>query len=312
VTACGIGAGDEVIVPANTFFATAEAVSTAGATPVFVDADPVSYTIDITQIEAAITERTRAIIPVHLYGQPADLDPIFEIAARHKLSVIEDAAQAHGTLYKGRRVGALGRANCFSFYPGKNLGAYGEGGAVVTDDAEVARRVRLLREHGSEQKYRHEIVGYNFRLEGIQGAVLNVKLKYLDGWNDQRRAHAARYRELLTDANNEGDALLLPQELPYARHIYHLYVVQTEARDALQKHLSAAGIQTGIHYPVPVHLQPAYRSLGHRPGDFPVAERQAARVLSLPMFPELSDVQIARVTESLRAFAGSQLSAAHV
>jgi dTDP-4-amino-4,6-dideoxygalactose transaminase len=172
--------------------------------------------------------------------------------------------------------------------------------------------VRLLREHGSEQKYRHEIVGYNFRLEGIQGAVLNVKLKYLDGWNDQRRAHAAHYRELLIEANKEVKALLLPQELPYARHIYHLYVVQTEARDALQKHLSAAGIQTGIHYPVPVHLQPAYRSLGHRLGDFPVAERQAARVLSLPMFPELSDVQIARVTQSLRAFAGSQLSAAHV
>ena len=176
VTACGIGAGDEVIVPANTFFATAEAVSTAGATPVFVDADAVSYTIDVNRIEAAITPRTRAIIPVHLYGQPADLDPIFEIAARHNLAVIEDAAQAHGTLYKGRRVGACGRANCFSFYPGKNLGAYGEGGAVVTDDVEVARRVRLLRDHGSEQKYRHEIIGYNFRLEGIQGAVLNVKL----------------------------------------------------------------------------------------------------------------------------------------
>ena len=312
--ACGIGAGDEVIVPANTFFATAEAVSTAGATPVFVDADPLSYTIDIGKIEAAITERTRAIIPVHLYGQPADLDPIFEIAARHKLSVIEDAAQAHGTLYKGRRVGALGRANCFSFYPGKNLGAYGEGGAVVTDDADVARRVRLLRDHGSEQKYQHDIIGYNFRLEGMQGAVLNVKLTYLDGWNDLRRAHAARYHELLSDANNGGggNALTLPQELPYARHIYHLYVVQTEARDALQKHLSAAGIQTGIHYPVPVHLQPAYRSLGHARGDFPEAERQAARVLSLPMFPELTDEQIARVAESVRSFAGSQLSAAHV
>jgi len=313
VTACGIGAGDEVIVPANTFFATAEAVSTAGATPVFVDADPISYTIDVNKIEAAITPRTRAIIPVHLYGQPADLDPIFEIAARHtNLSVIEDAAQAHGTLYKGRRVGALGRANCFSFYPGKNLGAYGEGGAVVTNDAEVARRVRLLREHGSEQKYRHEIIGYNFRLEGIQGAVLNVKLKYLDGWNDLRRAHAARYHELLADANNGGNSLRLPQELPYARHIYHLYVVQTEARDALQKHLNAADIQTGIHYPVPVHLQPAYSSLGHRQGDFPEAERQAARVLSLPMFPELTDEQIARVAEAIHVFAGSQLSAAHV
>ncbi|HJR06872.1 MAG TPA: DegT/DnrJ/EryC1/StrS family aminotransferase [Pyrinomonadaceae bacterium] len=309
--ACGIGAGDEVIVPANTFFATAEAVSTAGATPVFVDADPVSYTIDVNKIEAAITERTRAIIPVHLYGQSADLDPIFEIAARHNLAIIEDAAQAHGALYKGRRVGARGRANCFSFYPGKNLGAYGEGGAVVTDDAEVARRVRLLRDHGSEQKYRHDHIGYNFRLEGIQGAVLNVKLKYLDGWNDLRRVHAARYNELLAGAQSAG-ALSLPQELPYARHIYHLYVVQTEARDELQKHLTVAGIQTGIHYPVPVHLQPAYASLGHRAGDFPEAERQAARVLSLPMFPELTDEQVACVADAIRSFAGRQLSAAHV
>ncbi|HEY1403922.1 MAG TPA: DegT/DnrJ/EryC1/StrS family aminotransferase, partial [Pyrinomonadaceae bacterium] len=314
VTACGVGAGDEVMVPANTFFATAEAVSTAGATPVFIDADPVSYTIDVNRIEAAITKRTRAIIPVHLYGQAADLDPIFEIAARHNLSVIEDAAQAHGSLYKGRRVGALGRANCFSFYPGKNLGAYGEGGAVVTDDAEVARRVRLLRDHGSEQKYRHDIVGYNFRLEGIQGAVLNVKLKYLDGWNELRRAHAARYRELLSavSGDDRGGALTLPRELPYARHIYHLYVVQTEARDRLQRHLSASGVQTGIHYPVPVHLQPAYASHGHRAGDFPEAERQATRVLSLPMFPELTPEQIERVAEAVRSFAGSQLSAARV
>ena len=312
VMACGVGAGDEVIVPANTFFATAEAVSTAGATPVFVDADPISYTIDVNRIEAAITPRTRAIIPVHLYGQSADLDPIFDIAARHDLAIIEDAAQAHGALYKGRRVGARGRANCFSFYPGKNLGAYGEGGAVVTDDAEVARRVRLLRDHGSEQKYRHEIIGYNFRLEGMQGAVLNVKLKYLDNWNDLRRAHAARYGELLAFAQTSVAALALPQELPYARHIYHLYVVQTEARDELQKHLTAAGVQTGIHYPVPIHLQPAYRALSKRAGDFPEAERQAARVLSLPMFPELTDEQIARVADRVSSFAGSQLSAAHV
>ncbi|HLL72137.1 MAG TPA: DegT/DnrJ/EryC1/StrS family aminotransferase [Pyrinomonadaceae bacterium] len=311
VMACGVREGDEVIVPANTFFATAEAVSTAGAVPVFVDADPVSYTIDVNRIEAAITPRTRAIMPVHLYGQPADLDTIFDIAARHNLAVIEDAAQAHGTHYKGRRVGARGRANCFSFYPGKNLGAYGEGGAVVTDDAEVARRVRLLRDHGSEQKYRHEIIGYNFRLEGLQGAVLNVKLKHLDNWNALRRQHAARYGELLAFAQTSG-ALALPEELPYARHIYHLYVVQLGARDELQKHLAAAGVQTGIHYPVPVHLQPAYRALGKRAGDFPEAERQAARVLSLPMFPELTDEQIAHVAEAIRSFAGSQLSAAHV
>jgi dTDP-4-amino-4,6-dideoxygalactose transaminase len=293
VTACGLGAGDEVIVPANTFFATAEAVSTAGATPVFVDSDPVSYNIDVSKIEAAITERTRAIIPVHLYGQAADLDAIFSLAERHNLIVIEDAAQAHGSKYKGRRVGALGCAGCFSFYPGKNLGAYGEGGAVVTNDEEVARRVRLLRDHGSAQKYTHEIVGYNFRLEGIQGAVLNVKLRHLDGWNELRREHAARYRELLRESG-----LLLPVEMPYAEHVYHLYVVQSERRDALQQTLNESGVQTGIHYPIPIHLQPAYASLNYRRGDFPEAERQAARVLSLPMFPELTDEQMMRVAEA--------------
>ncbi|HKQ53650.1 MAG TPA: DegT/DnrJ/EryC1/StrS family aminotransferase [Pyrinomonadaceae bacterium] len=295
--ACGVGAGDEVIVPANTFFASAEAVSTANATPVFVDADPVSYNIDVSQIERAITERTRAILPVHLYGQAADLDPIFEIAERHNLVVIEDAAQAHGARYKGRRVGALARAGCFSFYPGKNLGAYGEGGAVVTNDAEVARTLRLLRDHGSERKYRHEIVGYNFRLEGIQGAVLGVKLRHLDKWNALRREHAARYGELLN-----GSQLLLPRELPDREHVYHLYVVQTQARDALQQTLAEAGVQTGIHYPVPIHLQPAYAALGHKAGDFPEAERQAARVLSLPMFPELTEKQIMHVAETIREF----------
>ena len=294
VTACGLGAGDEVIVPANTFFATAEGVSTAGATPVFVDADAVSYNLDITKIEAAITERTRAIMPVHLYGQSADLDPIIEIAERHNLLVIEDAAQAHGSLYKGRRVGALGRAGCFSFYPGKNLGAYGEGGAVVTNDAEVARRVRLLRDHGSERKYHHEIIGYNFRLEGIQGAVLNVKLAHLDKWNELRREHAALYTELL-----QQSGLVLPREMPYARHVYHLYVVQTTARDALQQTLSESGVQTGIHYPIPIHLQPAYAFLNLGRGDFPEAERQAGRVLSLPMFPELTEKQIHRVAEAI-------------
>jgi dTDP-4-amino-4,6-dideoxygalactose transaminase len=292
VTACGIGAGDEVIVPANTFFATAEGVSTAGAVPVFVDCDPVSYNLDSQRIAAAITERTRAIMPVHLYGQAADLDAIFDVAARHNLLVIEDAAQAHGSRHKERRVGALAEAGCFSFYPGKNLGAYGEGGAVVTNDADVARRVRLLRNHGSEQKYKHEIIGYNFRLEGIQGAVLNVKLRHLDKWNDLRRAHAARYNELLSES-----ALNLPRELPYARHIYHLYVVQADERDALQQRLAAAGVQTGIHYPIPIHLQPAYAFLGHKAGDFPEAERQAARVLSLPMFPELTGEQLETVAK---------------
>ncbi len=292
--ACGIKAGDEVIVPANTFFASAEAISTAGATPVFVDADAVSYNLDPAKIEAAITPRTRAIMPVHLYGQAADLDPIFDIAARHNLFVIEDAAQAHGSLYKGRRVGALGCVGCFSFYPGKNLGAYGEGGAVVTNDEDVARQVRLLRDHGSAQKYRHEIIGYNFRLEGIQGAVLNVKLPHLDKWNDLRREHAARYGELLKETE-----LVLPREMPYARHVYHLYVVQTNNREELQQSLSEAGVQTGIHYPVPVHLQPAYASLDYKRGDFPEAEKQSSRVLSLPMFPELIVEQIGRVAETI-------------
>ena len=301
LTACGVGAGDEVIVPANTFFATAEAVSTAGATPVFVDCDPVSYNVDASKIEAAVTPRTRAVIPVHLYGQPADLDVVFEIAERHNLFVIEDAAQAHGARYKGRRVGPLGRAGCFSFYPGKNLGAYGEGGAVVTNDKEVARRVRLLRDHGSEQKYRHEIVGYNFRLEGIQGAVLGVKLQHLDRWNALRREHAARYRELLAPLGASG-ALALPEETPYAEGVYHLFVVQAEARDSLQRFLSAAGVQTGIQYPVPVHLQPAYAPLGHKEGDFPEAERQARRLLSLPMFAELTERQIAYVADALGDF----------
>ena len=300
VMACGLGNGDEVIVPANTFFASAEAVSTAGCTPRFVDADPISYNLDVNRLEAALTERTRAIMPVHLYGQAADLDPIFELAERHKLIVIEDAAQAHGSRYKGKRVGALARAGCFSFYPGKNLGAYGEGGAVVTNDEEVARRVRLLRDHGSAHKYHHEVIGYNFRLEGIQGAVLGVKLRHLDKWNALRREHAARYGELLS-----GARLTLPREMPYAGHIYHLYVVQTEAREALQHTLSEAGVQTGIHYPIPIHLQPAYAHLGYQAGDFPEAERQATRVLSLPMFPELTEEQIMRVAEAIQGQSGA-------
>ena len=292
--ACGIGPGDEVIVPTNTFFATAETVSCVGATPVFMDADPISYTIDVGRIEDSITARTRALIPVHLYGQSADLNPIFDLARRKNLFVIEDAAQAHGAEYKGRRVGALGDIGCFSFYPSKNLGAYGEAGAVVTNDEEVAHRVRMLRDHGSEQKYRHEIIGYNFRLEGIQAAVLNVKLRHLDAWNDARRAHAARYRELLSSAN-----LILPTEMPYAHHVYHVFAVQSAARDDLQAKLTQAGIQTNIHYPIPIHLQPAYAALGYRRGDFPEAERQCDRVLSLPMFAELTDEQIQSVANTI-------------
>ncbi|HEV3470435.1 MAG TPA: DegT/DnrJ/EryC1/StrS family aminotransferase [Pyrinomonadaceae bacterium] len=298
--ACGVGPGDEVIVPANTFIATAEAVSAAGARPVFADCDPDTSNISAREIERAVTPRTRAVIPVHLYGRPADLDPIFETAARRRLLVIEDAAQAHGARYRGRRVGALGRAGCFSFYPGKNLGAYGEGGAVVTNDPEVARRVRMLRDHGSVRKYRHEVVGYNSRLEGIQGAVLGVKLRHLERWNALRRAHAARYRELLADLERAG-ALRLPREAAGEEHAYHLFVIQSEARDELQKHLHEAGVQTGIHYPVPVHLQPAYAALGHREGDFPEAERQARRVLSLPMYAELTYAQLGRVADAIES-----------
>src|SRR5688572_4827364 len=243
--ACGIGQGDEVIVPSFTFFATAETVSVLGAVPVFVDVDPVSYTITAAGIEKAITPRTRAIIPVHLYGQPADLDPIRALAEKHNLHVIEDAAQAHGAEYKGRRVGGLGTAGCFSFYPSKNLGSYGEAGAVVTNDEELAERLRLLRDHGSTSKYAHAMVGYNFRMEEIQAAVLNVKLPHLDDWNNQRRAHAAAYNELLKDSG-----LVLPCEAAYARHVYHVYAVQSDNRDEVQNRLIAKNVQCGVHYPI--------------------------------------------------------------
>ncbi|HEY8204323.1 MAG TPA: DegT/DnrJ/EryC1/StrS family aminotransferase [Pyrinomonadaceae bacterium] len=292
--ACGIGAGDEVIVPSFTFFATAEAVSVLGATPVFVDVDPISYTVTASAIERAITPRTRAVIPVHLYGQAADLDPILEVAARHKLQVIEDAAQAHGAEYKGKRVGALGHAGCFSFYPSKNLGAYGEGGAIVTNDEELAKRLRLLRDHGSTSKYAHAIVGYNFRMEELQAAVLNVKLPHLNDWNDRRRSRAALYNETLASSD-----LVLPREMDYARHVYHVYAVQSERRDELQQRLTAAGIQTGVHYPIPIHLQPAYASLGYTLGRLPVTEQLAERVLSLPMYPELTNEQIDHVARAI-------------
>jgi dTDP-4-amino-4,6-dideoxygalactose transaminase len=297
VQASGITCGDEIIIPANTFFATAEGVSTAGAKPVFVDCDAVNYNIDVTKIEAAITDKTKAIMPVHLYGQSADLDAIFAIAEKYNLLIIEDTAQAHGSLYKGKRVGSFGKASAFSFYPGKNLGAYGEGGAILTNDDNVARHAKLLRDHGSMEKYKHEIVGYNFRLEGLQGAILQVKLKYLDKWNDMRRHNASIYNDLLKDSG-----LVLPTEMDYARHIYHLYVVQTDKRDELQKHLGEHDVQTGIHYPIPIHLQKAYESFEYKIGDFPEAESQAKRLLSLPMFPELSETQIKQVVEAIRKF----------
>jgi dTDP-4-amino-4,6-dideoxygalactose transaminase len=297
--AAGIGPGDEVITVPFTFVATAAAIIYAGATPVFVDVDPASFTMDPSLIEAAITSRTRAILPVHLYGQPADMDPILTIARDHRLKVIEDACQAHGAEYKGRRAGSLGDLGCFSFYPGKNLGAYGEGGAVTTNNADYARTVRLLRDWGATRKYEHELKGYNFRLEEIQAAVLRVKLRHLEDWTEARRAHAARYGELLPMA-----PVKTPRAGSYARHVYHVYAVRSSQREALQHFLSGRGVATGIHYPIPVHLLQAHTDLGYSRGDFPHSERAAREVLSLPMYAELTDAQLEQVADAVRAFAG--------
>ncbi len=280
--AAGIGKGDEVITTPFTFIATVSAIDYTGATPVFVDIDPVSFTIDPAKIEAAITPRTKAILPVHLYGQPADMDPIMEIAKRHGLVVIEDAAQAHGAEYKGRRVGSIGDLGCFSFYPGKNLGAYGEGGAVTTNNPEFARTVRMLRDWGAERKYYHDLKGYNYRLEGVQGAVLKVKMKYIEDWTEARRAIAARYEAALA-----GTSVRTPAAAPDCRHVYHIYAIRDAQRDTLQTYLHDHGVSTGIHYPIPVHLQRAFAELGHKEGDFPHSEAAAREVLSLPMYPEL-------------------------
>ena len=293
----GIGPGDEVITVPNTFMATAEAISWCGATPVFVDADEQTYTLDPRQLERAITPRTKAVIPVHLFGQMADMDPIMEIAQRYRLIVIEDACQAHGAEYKGRRAGSIGHAGCFSFYPGKNLGAWGEAGAVVTNDRALAEKIRILRDHGQETRYHHTCIGWNARMDGIQAAVLRVKLKGLDRGNAARRAHARRYKELLADL----DGLTLPLAAEYGVHIYHLYVVRVPERDRILQALARRGIACGIHYPTPVHRQDAYRSLGLGPGSFPVAERCAGEILSLPMFPELTPAQIETVARELKA-----------
>ncbi len=297
-----IGAGDEVILPANTFVACAMAVSAAGARPVLVDCEAASCNIDPRQIEAAITPRTRAIMPVHLYGQAAEMDAIMALAARHGLAVIEDAAQAHGARYRGRPCGGIAQAGCFSFYPSKNLGAYGDGGAVVTDDDALAARLRRLRLYGQRIKYHHAERGMNSCLDSIQAAVLKTKLPHLAYWNARRATHARGYRSVLEGV---GD-LMLPRESAQATHVYHLYVVQTGARDELRAHLARAGIQTGIHYPVPIHEQEAYRDLGYRSGAFPVAERLAGRILSLPMFPELDQAQIERVGAAIRDFFASR------
>ncbi len=291
----GVGPGDEVITVAHTFIATAEAITAAGALPVFVDIDSVSYTLDPTKLEGAITPRTKAIIPVHLYGQPADMDPINAIAAKHGIAIIEDACQAHGTKYKGRRAGSLGRAACFSFYPSKNLGACGEGGAVTTDDAELAKKVRMLRDHGSVRKYEHDFPAYNLRLEGLQGGVLAVKLPHLDGWNENRRALAMRYNELFA-----GSKVVSPKQMTYADHVYHLYVVVVEDRETLREALSEQGIENGLHYPIPLHLQKAYADLGYKKGDFPVSEYVAANHVSLPMYAELPVEHVEHVARAVR------------
>ena len=297
VRAYGIGPGDEVITAANTFIATTLAISNTGATPVLVDIDPETYNIDPAKIAAAITPRTRAIMPVHLYGQPVDMDPIMAIARKHGLYVFEDAAQGSGARYKGRRVGSLGHAAAFSFYPGKNLGAYGDGGMVVTDDAEVAEKVRLLRNIGQRVKYYHEVKGFNHRLDTIQAAVLKVKLPHLDGWNAERRRAAASYAEMLADL-----PLITPRTADYAEHIFHLYVVRVHNREPLMEYLKERGIATGLHYPIPIHLQPAYSELGYKAGDFPITEAYAETILSLPIFPELTDEKVAYVVDAIRAF----------
>lgn len=295
--AFGIGEGDEVITVANTFIATASAISFTGARPVLVDCDPQTYTIDVAQIEPAITPRTQAIIPVHLYGQPADMDPILDIARRHGLTVIEDACQAHGARYKGRRAGTMGDAAAFSFYPAKNLGGCGDGGMLVTNDAATADRVRKLRNYGQSAKYHHVQMGYNRRLDTIQAAVLRVKLPYLDRWNAQRREHAASYDQLLA-----GSGATIPAVADYAEHVYHLYVIQTSVdRDGLRRRLQEQGISTGIHYPIPIHLQESYRDLDYARGRFPVTEQLADRGVSLPMFAELSPGAIERVSQAIYA-----------
>jgi dTDP-4-amino-4,6-dideoxygalactose transaminase len=293
-----IGEGDEVITVPFTFVATVSAIWYARATPVFVDIDPRTFTMDPARIEAAITPRTRAILPVHLYGQPADMDPILAIAKRHGLLVIEDAAQAHGAEYKGRRAGSMGDMGCFSFYPGKNLGAYGEGGAVTTNHDGYARTIRMLRDWGAEKKYEHVLKGFNYRLEGIQGAILRVKLRHLEAWTEARRAAARRY-----DALFEGSGVPTPFASPEVRHVYHIYAIRTAHRKAWMEALQAKGIHSGIHYPIPVHLLPAFADLGHRAGAFPHSEKAANETMSLPMFPELTPDQCAEVAAAVRALA---------
>jgi len=296
--AAGVGPSDEVITVPFTFVASVAAILYAGARPVLVDIDPDTFTMNPAVLEAAITPRTKAILPVHLYGHPADMDPILEVARRHGLVVIDDAAQAHGAKYKERPIGNLGDITCFSFYPTKNLGACGEGGAVTTSNAEYARTIRMMRDWGQDRKYHHLLRGFNYRMEGLQGAILRVKLRHLEPWTEARRAIAAKYNELLADSE-----LVRPSEMSWARHVYHAYTLRVDDRDVLQATLQEKDIQTGIHYPVPVHLQPAYAKLVHMPMALPQSEKAAAEVLSLPLFPEMTEGQIQRVTTALTRLA---------
>jgi len=304
--ALGVGPGDEVITVPDTFIATAEAISYCGATPVFVDVDEKTYNMDPNKLEECIKTHNsklktqnslKAIIPVHLFGQTADMDPILEIAKKYGLSVVEDACQAHGALYNGKPAGSMGAAGCFSFYPGKNLGAYGEAGAVTTNNAELASKMRMIRDHGQEKKYYHGCIGWNARMDGFQGAVLSVKLKHLPAWNEARRKNAALYNTLL----NGSDGIVIPKEMDYAKHVYHIYAIRTKNRDELISKLGEKGVNCGIHYPVPVHLQNAYASLGLKAGSFPVAEKVASEFVSLPMFAELTEEQIRYAADMVKA-----------
>ena len=295
--ACDINKGDEVITVPHTFIATAEAISNVGGKIVFIDINPNTCTINVSKIEEKISNKTKAIIPVHLYGQPADMDPIIRLAKEYNLKIIEDAAQAHGAEYKGKKVGSIGDVACFSFYPGKNLGAYGDAGMITTNNEEISKKLKLLRNHGRiTKKYEHQIEGYSSRLDNLQAAILRVKLKYLNKWNDLRRRNAKKYNELLSNI----DGIIIPYEADYAKHVYHLYVIRTEDRDKLREELKSKGIATGIHYPIPLHLQEAYNYLGYKRGDFPVTEKASQEILSLPMYAELSDKQIEEIVELIK------------
>lgn len=298
--ACGVSEGDEVITTPFTFFATAGAIARAGATPVFVDIDPVTFNIDPSKIEGAITEKTKAIIPVHLYGQTADMDPIREIAEKHNLYIIEDAAQAIGATYKGRKTGELGDTACFSFFPTKNLGAYGDAGMVVTNNEDLAEKMRVIRVHGSKPKYYHHVLGYNSRLDELQAAVLNVKFKHLDQWSQLRREHASAYTSLLKA--ELGDLIATPGEAEDRFHVFHQYTLRVKDRDKLQAFLKENGVDTMVYYPLPLHVQPVFKELGYKEGDFPESEKAAKEAISLPMFPELKKEQIEYVVENVVKF----------